>query len=57
LDNPPVGRLTLILWPGRTLRFAAALLKPGKNEMPFTVPGGDLQSVVWDLGNCLVPRH
>lgn len=33
----------------RTLRFDAALLKPGENEMTFTVPGGDLQSgVVWD---------
>jgi rhamnogalacturonan endolyase len=33
----------------RTLKFDAALLKPGENEMTFTVPGGDLQSgVVWD---------
>ena len=33
----------------RTLRFNAGLLKPGVNEMTFTVPGGDLQSgVVWD---------
>jgi rhamnogalacturonan endolyase len=33
----------------RTLRFDAALLKQGENEMTFTVPGGDLQSgVVWD---------
>jgi rhamnogalacturonan endolyase len=33
----------------RTLKFDATLLKPGENEMTFTVPGGDLQSgVVWD---------
>jgi rhamnogalacturonan endolyase len=33
----------------RTLRFDAAMLKRGENEMTFTVPGGDLQSgVVWD---------
>jgi rhamnogalacturonan endolyase len=33
----------------RTLKFDAALLKPGENSMTFTVPGGDLQSgVVWD---------
>jgi rhamnogalacturonan endolyase len=33
----------------RTLKFDAALLKPGENEMTFTVHGGDLQSgVVWD---------
>jgi len=37
------------LWQERTLRFDAALLKAGENEMAFTVPGGDLQSgVVWD---------
>jgi rhamnogalacturonan endolyase len=37
------------LWQERTLRFDAALLKQGENEMTFTVPGGDLQSgVVWD---------
>ena len=37
------------LWQERTLRFDAALLKPGENQMTFTVPGGDLQSgVVWD---------
>jgi rhamnogalacturonan endolyase len=37
------------LWQEWTLRFDAALLKPGENEMTFTVPGGDLQSgVVWD---------
>jgi rhamnogalacturonan endolyase len=37
------------LWQERTLRFDAALLKPGENVMNFTVPGGDLQSgVVWD---------
>ena len=33
----------------RTLKFDAGLLKPGENEMTFTVPGGDLQAgVVWD---------
>jgi len=33
----------------RTLKFDASLLRPGENEMTFTVPGGDLQSgVVWD---------
>jgi len=33
----------------RTLKFDAALLKPGENEMTLTVPDGDLQSgVVWD---------
>ena len=37
------------LWQQRTLKFDAALLKPGVNEMTFTVPAGDLQSgVVWD---------
>jgi rhamnogalacturonan endolyase len=37
------------LWQERTLRFDAALLKSGENEMTFTVPGGDLQNgVVWD---------
>ncbi len=37
------------LWQERTLRFDAALLKAGENEMTLTVPGGDLQSgVVWD---------
>ena len=37
------------LWQERTLRFDAALLKAGENEMTFTIPGGDLQSgVVWD---------
>ena len=37
------------LWQERTLRFDAALLKPGENQMTLTVPGGDLQSgVVWD---------
>jgi len=31
------------------MRFAPSLLKPGENEMTFTVPGGDSQSVVvWD---------
>jgi rhamnogalacturonan endolyase len=33
----------------RTLKFDAALLKAGDNELTFTVPGGDLQAgVVWD---------
>ena len=32
----------------RTLKCGAVLLKPGENEMTLTVPGGDLQSVVWD---------
>jgi rhamnogalacturonan endolyase len=37
------------LWQERTLRFDAALMKAGENEMTFTVPGGDLQGgVVWD---------
>jgi rhamnogalacturonan endolyase len=37
------------LWQERTLRFDAALLKQGENQMQFTVPAGDLQSgVVWD---------
>ncbi len=37
------------LWQQRTLKFDAALLKPGVNQMTFTVPAGDLQSgVVWD---------
>jgi rhamnogalacturonan endolyase len=37
------------LWQQRTLRFDAALLKPGENSMTFTVPAGSLQSgVVWD---------
>ncbi len=37
------------LWQQRTLKFDAALLKKGENEMTFTVPAGDLQSgVVWD---------
>jgi rhamnogalacturonan endolyase len=30
----------------RMLKFDAALLKPGENEMTFTVPGGDLQAGV-----------
>jgi len=47
LGKPPVRRLTSILCPTRTLRFAH--LNPCENEMPFTVPGGDLQSdVEWD---------
>jgi rhamnogalacturonan endolyase len=37
------------LWQHRTLRFDAALLRAGENEMTFTMPGGDLQNgVVWD---------
>ena len=37
------------LWQQRTLKFDAALLKPGENTMTFTVPAGDVQSgVVWD---------
>ena len=37
------------LWPERIVRFDAALLKPGENEMAFAVPGGDLQSLdIWD---------
>ena len=37
------------MWQERTLKFDAALLKQGENEMTFTVPAGDLQSgVVWD---------
>ncbi len=37
------------LWQERTLRFDAAMLKQGENEMQFIVPAGDLQSgVVWD---------
>jgi rhamnogalacturonan endolyase len=37
------------LWQQRTLKFDAALMKPGENVMTFTVPAGDLQSgVVWD---------
>jgi rhamnogalacturonan endolyase len=37
------------LWQERTLRFDAALLKPGENEMTLTVPGGDLTAgVVYD---------
>ena len=37
------------LWQERTLKFDAALLKPGENTITFTVPAGDLESgVVWD---------
>ena len=37
------------LWQQRTLRFDAALLKPGENTLTFTVPAGDLSTgVVWD---------
>jgi rhamnogalacturonan endolyase len=37
------------LWQERTLKFDAAMLRQGENEMTLTVPGGDLQSgVVWD---------
>jgi rhamnogalacturonan endolyase len=33
----------------RTVKFDAALMRAGENEMTFTVPAGDLQSgVVWD---------
>ncbi len=32
------------LWQQPVLRFGTALLKPGVNELTFTVPGGDLQS-------------
>ena len=42
----------------RTLRFDAALLKSGENEMTFTVPAGDLQSgVVWDYLRLEVDEH
>jgi rhamnogalacturonan endolyase len=37
------------LWQQRTLKFDAALLKPGMNEMTFTVPAGGVDTgVVWD---------
>jgi rhamnogalacturonan endolyase len=37
------------IWQQFTLRFDAALLKQGDNQMTLTVPAGDLQSgVVWD---------
>ena len=37
------------LWQQRTLKFDAAMLKPGENVMTFTVPAGDLESgAVWD---------
>ena len=37
------------LWQQRTLKFDAALLKPGENTMTFTVPAGEVSSgVVWD---------
>lgn len=37
------------LWQQRTLKFSAALLKPGENTMTFTVPAGEVSSgVVWD---------
>ena len=37
------------LWQQRALKFDAALLKPGENQMTLTVPAGDLQTgVVWD---------
>lgn len=56
LDNPRLIQTNAIryntdhgLWQERTLKFDAALLKPGENTMTFTVPAGDLQSgVVWD---------
>ncbi len=55
-DNPRLIQTNAIryntdkgLWQQRTLKFDAALLKQGVNEMTFTVPAGDLQSgVVWD---------
>jgi len=55
-DNQPLRNTDAIryntdkgLWQERTLKFDAALLKQGENEMTFTVPAGDLQSgVVWD---------
>jgi rhamnogalacturonan endolyase len=55
-DNGPLRNTDAIryntdrgLWQERTLKFDAALLKPGENTMAFTVPAGDLQSgVVWD---------
>jgi rhamnogalacturonan endolyase len=55
-DNPRLIQTNAIryntdkgLWQQRTLKFDAALLKPGENTMTFTVPAGDLQSgVVWD---------
>ncbi len=56
VDNAPLRNTDAIryntdrgLWQERTLKFDAALLKPGENTMTFTVPAGDLQSgVVWD---------
>lgn len=37
------------LWQQRTLKFDAALLRPGANVLTFTVPAGDLSTgVVWD---------
>jgi rhamnogalacturonan endolyase len=37
------------LWQQRTLKFDAALLKPGENTITFTVPAGDVSTgVVWD---------
>jgi rhamnogalacturonan endolyase len=55
-DNAPLRNSDAIryntdrgLWQERTLKFDAAMLKPGDNTMTFTVPAGDLQSgVVWD---------
>lgn len=55
-DNAPLRNTDAIryntdrgLWQERTLKFDAALLKPGQNTITFTVPAGDLQSgVVWD---------
>ncbi len=55
-DNPRLIQTNAIryntdkgLWQQRTLKFDAALLKPGENTMTFIVPAGDLQSgVVWD---------
>ena len=37
------------LWQQRTLKFDAALLKPGENAITLTVPAGDVSTgVVWD---------
>jgi len=49
IPTPSATTPTRGLWQQRTLKFDAALLKPGVNQMTFTVPAGDLQSgVVWD---------
>jgi rhamnogalacturonan endolyase len=37
------------VWQQQTLKFDAALLKPGENEIQLTVPAGELTSgVVYD---------